>query len=178
MSQLWCRKLRRHRLYKVVQKKSLGDGSCNFLIVKDVDILVAKYPLQSPPPPGKWAQYLSPNLHRNLQPQVHNSGVRKRAVSKRVVSADVPPERKPERGYLRQNHPFTKPPFYLPMTLFGVDKRVVSKRVVSADVPPERKPGRRVRSPKPPFFTMGFTPERLLPLFFLKKGLVDVDFNA
>ena len=23
----------------------------------------------------------------------------------------VPPERKPERGYIRQNHPFTKPPF-------------------------------------------------------------------
>ena len=40
------------------------------------------------------------------------------------------------------NHPFTKPPFYLPVTLFGVDKRVVSKRVVSADVPPERKPER------------------------------------
>ena len=52
---------------------------------------------------------------------------------------------KPERGYVRQNHPFWKPPSYLPMTLFGVDKRVVSKRVVSkrvvsADVPPERKP--------------------------------------
>ena len=43
-------------------------------------------------------------------------GVRKRVVSKRVVSADVPPERKPERGYVRQNHPFTKPPFYLPVT--------------------------------------------------------------
>ena len=39
-------------------------------------------------------------------------GVDKRVVSKRVVSADVPPERKPERGYVRQNHPFTKPPFY------------------------------------------------------------------
>ena len=24
------------------------------------------------------------------------------------------PERKPEQGYIRQNHPFTKPPFYLP----------------------------------------------------------------
>ena len=42
-------------------------------------------------------------------------GVDKRVVSKRVVSADVPPERKPERGYIRQNHPFTKPPFYLPV---------------------------------------------------------------
>ena len=29
--------------------------------------------------------------------------VDKRVVSKRVVSADVPPERKPERGYVRQN---------------------------------------------------------------------------
>ena len=25
------------------------------------------------------------------------------------------PERKPERGYVRQNHPFAKPPFYLPV---------------------------------------------------------------
>ena len=41
--------------------------------------------------------------------------VDKRVVSKRVVSADVPQERKPERGYVRQNHPFTKPPFYLPV---------------------------------------------------------------
>ena len=46
-------------------------------------------------------------------------GVDKRVVSKRVVLADVPPERKPERGHVRQNHPSTKPPFYLPMTLFG-----------------------------------------------------------
>ena len=27
-------------------------------------------------------------------------------------------------------------------------------------------------------FTMGFTPEGLLPLFFFKKGLVEVDFDA
>ena len=39
------------------------------------------------------------------------SGVRKRVVSKRVVLADVPPERKPERGYVRQNHPFGNRPF-------------------------------------------------------------------
>ena len=74
-----------------------------------------------------------------------------------MVWADIPPERKPERGYVRQNHPFTKPPFYLPVTLFGVDKRAVSKRVVSADVPPERKPERghiRQNHPftKPPFY--------------------------
>ena len=31
----------------------------------------------------------------------------------------VAPERKPERGHVRQNHPFTKPPFYLPV-IFGV----------------------------------------------------------
>ena len=43
-------------------------------------------------------------------------GVDKRVVSKRVVLADVPPERKLERGYIRQNHPFTKPPFYLPVS--------------------------------------------------------------
>ena len=40
-----------------------------------------------------------------------SSGVRKRVVSKRVVLADVPPERKPERGYVRQNHPFGNRPF-------------------------------------------------------------------
>ena len=85
------------------------------------------------------------------------SGVRKRVVSKRVVLADVPPERKPERGYVRQNHPFGNRPFISPMTLFGIDKRVVSKRVVSADVPPERKPERgyvRQNHPftKPPFY--------------------------
>ena len=72
---------------------------------------------------------------------------RKRVVSKRVVLADVRPERKPERGYIRmfprnenrnegafgcsperkperayvcQNHPFAKPPFYLPMRLLGL----------------------------------------------------------
>ena len=49
-------------------------------------------------------------------------GVDKRVVSKRVVSADVPPERKPERGYVRQNHPFTKPPFCLPV-IFEVESR-------------------------------------------------------
>ena len=39
------------------------------------------------------------------------SGEPKRVVSKRVVLADVPPERKPERGYVRQNHPFRNRPF-------------------------------------------------------------------
>ena len=41
-------------------------------------------------------------------------------VSKRVVLADVPPDRKPERGYIRQNHPFTKPPFYLLLKDFSL----------------------------------------------------------
>ena len=31
------------------------------------------------------------------------------------VRSRVLPERKPERGYIRQNHPFTKPPFHLPV---------------------------------------------------------------
>ena len=41
------------------------------------------------------------------------------------VCSDVPPERKPERAYVRQNHPFTKPPFYLPV------KKVYRHLVVS-----------------------------------------------
>ena len=52
-------------------------------------------------------------------------GVDKRVVSKRVVSADVPPERKPERGYVRQNHPFTKLLFYLPVSFQWVECKVV-----------------------------------------------------
>ena len=35
------------------------------------------------------------------------------------VRSHVPPERKPERGYVRQNHPFKKPPFYLPVRFLG-----------------------------------------------------------
>ena len=31
------------------------------------------------------------------------------------VRSHVDPERKPERGYIRQNNPFTKPPFCLPV---------------------------------------------------------------
>ena len=97
------------------------------------------------------------HLHKRVKHATTASNLPHGVVSKRVVLADVPPERKPERGYVRQNHPFTKPPFYLPITLFGVDKRVVSKRVVSADVPPERKPERgyvRQNHPftKPPFY--------------------------
>ena len=57
----------------------------------------------------------TPETPKNSKSLRSDSGVRKRVVSKRVVSADVPPERKPERGYVRQNHPFTKPPSYLPV---------------------------------------------------------------
>ena len=62
---------------------------------------------RSPKPPFYETALLSPS-----EPLF---GVDKRVVSKRVVSADVPPERKPERGYVRQNHLFTKPPFHLPV---------------------------------------------------------------
>ena len=66
--------------------------------------------------------------------------VRKRVVSKRVVSADVPPERKPERGYVRQNHPFTKPPFYLPVTFpFPVDTLYNLHRECQNKIPKERQ---------------------------------------
>ena len=61
-------------------------------------------------------------------------GVDKRVVSKRVVLADVPPERNPERGYIRQNHPFTKPPFCVPLRLQGMRINLVTfARVVISD---------------------------------------------
>ena len=37
------------------------------------------------------------------------------------VHSHVPLERKPERGYVRQNHPFTKPPFCLPVIFWGAN---------------------------------------------------------
>ena len=90
--------------------------------------------------------------------------VYKRVVSKRVVLADVPPERKlergyirmfpwnedrnegmfacspelkPERGHVRQNHPFTKPPFYL-VKLHGVFHAADVKRFVRDRKVPQR----------------------------------------
>ena len=48
--------------------------------------------------------------------RVHSDVPLERKTGTRVHS-DVPPERKPERGYLRQNRPFTKPPFCLPVRL-------------------------------------------------------------
>ena len=80
-----------------------------------------------------------PNISLHPPPKTRFSGVRRRVVFKRVVLAGVSPERKPgtrvhsdgplerepergyvrmfprnkklERGHIRQNHPFTKPPF-------------------------------------------------------------------
>ena len=46
----------------------------------------------------------------------------------------VSPERKPERGHVRQNHPFTKPPFCLPVIFLALEEKpkgllmMVSKR--------------------------------------------------
>ena len=39
------------------------------------------------------------------------------------VRSHVPPERKPERGHVCHNHPFAKPPFYLPVNLNGPDRQ-------------------------------------------------------
>ena len=60
-----------------------------------------------------WGFLRNPGNFGEMLPesQTKLSGVRKRAVSKRVVLADVPPERKPERGYACQNHPFGNRPF-------------------------------------------------------------------
>ena len=40
------------------------------------------------------------------------------------------PERKPERGHIRQNHPFTKPPFYLPVN-FQANLRIAVAGVLT-----------------------------------------------
>ena len=77
---------------------------------------------------GLCASSLCPRIPHAPAPTF--SGVCKRVVSKRVVSADVPPDRKPERGYVRQNHPFTKPPFYLPVTFGVLRSRDVSEKVL------------------------------------------------
>ena len=45
------------------------------------------------------------------------------------VRPHVPPERKPERGYIRQNHRFTKPPFSLPAKMC-VNWKVDSQRIL------------------------------------------------
>ena len=62
------------------------------------------------------------------------SGVAIRVVSKRVVLADVPPERKQERGYIRM----------FPRN----EKRNEGTFACSSGT----KTGTRARSPKPPFY--------------------------
>ena len=61
-------------------------------------------------------------------------GLTKGWFSKRVVLADVPPERKPERGYI----------WMLPRNEIRNEGTVACS--------PGTKPGARVRSPKPPFY--------------------------
>ena len=90
-----------------------------------------------------------------------------------MVLADVPPERKPEQGYVRQNHPFTKPPFYLLVSLFSVDRRVVS-----ADVPPRTKTGTRARSPKPPFYETALLSPSEKSVFRVKKTMTATDVTG
>ena len=62
------------------------------------------------------------------------SGVDKRVVSQRVVLADVPPERKPERGYIR---------------MFPQNENRNDGMFACS---PGTKTRTRVRSPKPPFY--------------------------
>ena len=45
-------------------------------------------------------------IHSDVPPE-RNTGTR--------VLSHVPPGRQPEQGYVRQNHPFMKPPFCLPL---------------------------------------------------------------
>ena len=51
------------------------------------------------------------------------------------VRSHVPPGRKPERGHIRQNHPFTKPPFCLPVRsgrLFSADRWLALRLITIA----------------------------------------------
>ena len=66
------------------------------------------------------------------------SGAAKRVVSKRVVLADVPPERKPERGYIR------------------IFPRNENRKEGTFACSPGTETGTRVRSPKPPFCETAF----------------------
>ena len=62
-------------------------------------------------------------------------GLTNRWLSKRVVFADVPPERKPERGYIRNDSPERKP----------------DRNEGTFGCSPGTKTGTRLHSPKPPF---------------------------
>ena len=61
-----------------------------------------------------WARVWGGSIMIAFLPTIYR-GFTKGWYSKKVVLAEVPPQRKrkPERGYMRQNHPFTKPPFCL-----------------------------------------------------------------
>ena len=93
------------------------------------------YPRRTPKIPGKERKNAQKkgiprtgkktrNSKKTRKGRTGKSGVDKRVVSKRCspgtktgtrVRSHVPPEREPERGYVRQNHPFMKPPFFLPV---------------------------------------------------------------
>ena len=70
-------------------------------------------------------QAIRADLQIDSRESGHLSGIDKRVVSKRVALADVPPERKPERGYIRM----------FPGTKTGTRVRLHAP-------PPERKPER------------------------------------
>ena len=57
-------------------------------------------------------------LHRNENQNAGRFGGSPGTKTGTRVRSHVPPERKRERGYIRQNHPLMKPPFCLPVTLF------------------------------------------------------------
>ena len=76
----------------------------------------------------------------------HLSEEPKRVVSKRVILADVPPERKPERGYVR------------------MFPRNENRNEGTFACSPGTKTGTRVHSPKPPFYeTTLLSPGELSP---------------
>ena len=62
-----------------------------------------------------------------------------------------PPERKPERGYVRQNHPFGNRPFISQWPFWCWQKGGFQEGGFGG-CSPGTKTGTRVRSPKPPFY--------------------------
>ena len=70
----------------------------------------------------------------------------------------------------RQNHPFTKPPFYLPVSLFGGSQKGGFQKGGFGGCSPGTKTGTRVRSPKPPFYeTALLSPSELISFL----GIID-----
>ena len=82
------------------------------------------------------------------------SEVDKGVVSKRVVLTDVPPEQKPERGYIR------------------MFPRNETRTSVSAHVPPERKPDREHVRQNHPFTKPPFRAKNL-PVSFQAPAMVE-----